>query len=166
MSGKPARIDSPEVIKELRVQFAKFDEACRQALSGCDSEVKATDSWLRSDQRIFLKMQVRKCDEAVNVAQSEYNAARWGAADLSRSTGMEEKRALDRAKRRKEEADGRVAALERWSVRLEDSVDKLRKPCIVLSNLLNHNTPRAMASIDRMLDSLEEYFRPSPPEGA
>ncbi len=166
MSRKPARIESPEIIKELRAQFVKFDEACRRALSACDAHVKSTDHWIQRDQMLFLKQNLRKCDEALIAAQREYSQAKWGANDLNRSSGMEEKRVLDRAKRRKEEAETRMAALERWKLRLDDEVGKLERPCISLTNLLDHTTPRALARIDRMLDNLEAYLRPAPPEDA
>ncbi len=162
--AKNARIDSPEILKELRVQFVKFSQACHQALSAVDSDVKSTEMWLTHDQRLFLKMQLRKCDEAVTAAQSDYSQAKWGASDLNRSSGVEEKRVLDRAKRRKEEVERTAAAVQRWSVQLVDQVGKLRRPCISLANLLDFTTPRALAAIDRMLDSLEEYLRPTPPE--
>lgn len=167
MTRKPARIESPEIIRALRVRFVKFDEGCRDSLSSCDAHIRATGAWLAHDQRLFLKLQLRKCDEAMAVAQREYAQARWGGPQsLSRSSGVEEKRALDRAKRRKEEVEAKMAALEKWVVRLDDQVDKLKRPCVALSNLLDHTTPRALARIDRMLDSLEEYLRPPPPEGA
>ena len=163
--AKNARIDSPEILKGLRVEFLKFSQACHQALSSVDSDVKSTEMWLTHEQRLYLKMQLRKADEAVTAAQRDYNQARWGATDLNRSSGNEEKRLLDRAKRRKEELELKSAAVERWSVHLEDQVGKLRRPCISLSNLLDHTTPLALAAIDRMLDSLEEYLRPTPPPG-
>lgn len=166
MGHKDARIDSPDILKELRAQFLKFSQACHQALGACDSDVKAIAAWLATEQRMFLKVQLRKADEALTVAQRDYSQAKWGASDLNKSSGMEEKRALDRAKRRKEEVERRVAAVERWNVRLDDEVGRLRKPCITLSNLLDHNTPRALASIDRMLDNLEDYLRPAPPEAS
>lgn len=166
MAHGPARIDSPDVLRELRAQFAKFDEACRQSLAACDAHVKTTDAWLANDQRIYLKQLLRKCDEAVLSAQRDYAKARWSATDLSRSSGVEEKRVLDRAKRKKEEVEEKVAALEKWTIRLEDAVDKMRKPLIALGNLLDFTTPRALARIDQMIDSLEEYLRPPPaPEG-
>ena len=164
MGHKDARIDSPDVLKELRVKFVKFAQACHQALGSCDSDVKSTASWLATDQRMFLKLQLRKADEALTVAQRDYSQAKWGASDLNRSSGTEEKRQLEKAKRRKEDVERRVAAVERWSVRLDEEVGRLRKPCISLANLLDHTTPRALASIDRMLDSLEDYLRPAPPE--
>jgi seryl-tRNA synthetase len=164
MAGKSARIDSPEILKEFRAEFLKFAQACRQALAAVDSDVRSADGWLSRDQRLTLKMQIRKCDEAVNNAQREYNQARWDQKNLSRSSGVEEKRVLDRAKRRKEELEQKAAAVEKWIVMLDDQVGKLNRPCLALSNLLDSTTPRALADIDRMLDRLDEYLRPAPPE--
>jgi len=164
MTG-PARIDSPEVIKEFRRHYAAFDQASRNALMGCAADVAATLAWLRSDQRLYWNQQLRKREEELNVAQSEYAQAKWasGRGDL-RSSGVEEMRALHLAKRRKEEVEQKIGAVKRWTALLEQQVEKLMSPVHALTILLDQSTPRVLARLDQMLEHLEEYFRQAPTE--
>jgi hypothetical protein len=162
MAQRPANIESPEVIKELRNRFVTFDQTCRNALMGCSADVHGTREWLRTEQRLSLKVQLRKCEEALVTAKREYEQARWAADKGGRSSGVEEMRALEKARQRKEEVERKVAAVSKWSAVLDQTVTKMMGPCNALTILLDQRTPQAMARLDQMLDRLEEYFRPSP----
>ncbi len=160
MSFGGADIESMEVLKDFRARFVAFDNLCRNALMGLDDEVKQAMEWLGGQQIPSLERLSRKCEEAVNKAQSDLAEAKWREATAgAKSSGYDERKALDRAKRRKEETESKLDAARRWRVALQQSIGKLSAPCNVLSNLLEHMTPLALSRLDRMLDSLEEYFR-------
>jgi hypothetical protein len=162
MSQRPADIESPEVIRELRNRFATFDQTCRTALMSCAADVHGTREWLRTEQRLSLKVQLRKCEEALTAAKSAYEQVRWGAQKGDRSSGVEELRALEKAKQRKEEVERKAAAVKKWTGVLDQTITRMMGPCNALTILMDQRTPQAMARLDRMLDHLEEYFRPSP----
>lgn len=163
--ARPARIDSPEVIKEFRRRFAAFDQASRNALMGCASDVQATLEWLRSGQRLYWNQQLRKRDEEMNVAQRECSQAQWASSrGETRSSGIEELRALHRARRRKEEVERKINTVNKWTALLEQQVGKLMGPVHALTILLDSSTPRVMARLDEMVENLEEYFRQAPTE--
>ncbi len=164
MSQRPADIESPEVIKEFRNHFATFDQACRNALMSCSIDVQGVQDWLRTEQRMHLKLQLRHCEEAMVSAKREYEQALWAAGRGGRSSGVEEKRALEKARQRKEEVERRIAAVKKWTVILDQTIPKMMGPCNALTILLSQRTPKAMARLDQMLDSLEEYFRQPPGE--
>ena len=155
-----ADIDSLEVLKEFRARFLAFENHCRNALMSIDGEVKQTMEWLGAQQIPFLERQARKCEEAVNKAQSDLSEVKWRESHAgAKSSGIDERKALERAKRRKEETEAKLDAARRWRVVLQQSIGKMSAPCILLSNLLAHMTPLVLARLDQMLDSLEEYFR-------
>src|SRR5262245_33055406 len=157
-----ADIESMEILKDFRIRFVAFDNLCRNALMGLDGEVKAAQEWLGAQQIPFLERLSRKCEEAVNKAQSDLSEVKWREAHAgSKSSGIDERKALERAKRRKEETEAKLDAARRWRIALQQSIGKLSTPCNVLSNLLEHMTPLALARLDSMLDALEEYFRSS-----
>ncbi len=54
--------------------------------------------------------------------------------------------------------------VKKWTALLDQQVNKMTVPCNALVILLDQRTPRAMARIDQMLESLEEYFRQAPRE--
>ena len=129
------------------------------------SDVRATLEWVRTEQRSYWNLQLRKRNEELNAAQAEYSQAKWasGRGDL-RTSGTEELRALQRAKRRKEEVEQKIQTIERWRALLEQQVGKLMGPVNALSIHLDRSTPRILARLDRMLENLQEYLRPAPTE--
>lgn len=162
MSDGPARIEGPEVIQEFRRRFLEFADVCRNALASLDSDVRSTATWLKTDRVTYWKMQHRKREEAYNLALNEYNRARDSTSAMGKASTIDEKKAMERAKRAKEEAEERLQAVGHWTRLLEHQVEKLSGPCASLSILLSSLTPRAVARLDQMLDALDEYFRPAP----
>ncbi|MBI4564982.1 MAG: hypothetical protein HY716_09855 [Planctomycetes bacterium] len=165
MSNGSARIESMEVLKDFRNQFVAFDKRCRNALIGLDSEIKRMAHWLRGEQLLHWKVQLRKCEEAVNRASSELMQARIRSSYAGKSSYVDERKALEKAKRRKEEAEAKIIAIKLWSNLLEQNLTKMEAPCNSLGILLDQLIPKGLARIDRMLDSLDQYFRADSGEG-
>jgi len=162
MSQRPARIESPEVIKELRNRFVILDQACRSLLMSCYADVQDARQQLRTERPLYWKHEVRRREEALAAAKQELARARMAAERGVRFAGVDEQRAVDRAKQRLEEAERKLQAVGRWAVLLDQKADKLLGPVNALLILLDQQTPQAMSRLDLMLDHLEEYFRPIP----
>jgi hypothetical protein len=129
---------------------------------GLDGEIKHVQEWLGAQQIPSLERLARKCEEQVNKAQSDLMEVKWREAHAgAKSSGIDERKALERAKRRKEETEQKLDKARQWRLSLQQSIGKLSTPCNVLNNLLEHMTPLVLARLDRMLDSLDEYFRTS-----
>jgi hypothetical protein len=162
MAQRPARIESPEVIQDLRNRFAILDQACRSALMGCTADVQDVRSWLRTDRPLYWKHEIRRREEALAVAKQELARARLAAERGVRNVGVDEQRAVERAKVRLEEAQRKLQAVGRCAVLLDQKADKMLGPVNALLILLDQRTPQAISRLDLMLDHLEEYFRPIP----
>ncbi len=161
MPEGPARIDSQEVIKDFRARWVDFDGTCRNALLAVDSDIKRTTSWLGNEQLTRLKHEIRKREEACTLALNAYNRAISTPASLGKASFMDEKRDLEKAKRLLEDARRRMDAARSWSQALQQKAEKLAGPVRALGILLSQRTPLALARLDRMVDRLDEYFRPS-----
>jgi len=165
MARSSANINSPEIIKRLRGRFVDFDSKCRQALTGVHADVRRLLEWLKREQGPYWRQQFRRREEAAEKARREYASALHGRKHTRKVSVVDEKKALDRAMRLKEEAEEKLKAVRKWVLAIEHRADKLRQPCITFSSLLASLTPRALARLDQMLDSLDEYLRPDGPAG-
>lgn len=154
-----ANIQSPEVIKEFRPHLIKFHEACRNAVTGVRNDMHRTTQWLRQEQTNYWKRELRKADELVIQCRAAYNEARYGPEALRKNSAVDEKKALERAQRRKEECERKMAAVKRWAVILEQQVEKMMGPIDALSHTLDSDTPKALSKLDGMIEKLEEYMR-------
>jgi hypothetical protein len=157
MSG--ARIESPEVIKAFRPQLIRFDEACHHAVTAVRSDMHRATQWLRQEQMNHWKRELRKSEELVIQCRIAYTEARYGAPQLRKNSAVDEKKALERAIRRKEECDQKLAATKRWAMILEQQAEKLMAPIDNLAHTLDAATPKALSKLDQLVENLEEYMK-------
>ena len=166
MAHGPARIDSPQIIKDFRGKIVVFDQTCRNALMGCDTDVRKTVNWLNGEQLLHCKTQLRRRQEALVFARRKLSQAKMAAAMKTQSSYADEMRALHKAKREKEDAEEKVEVVRRWAVLLEQKIQKMQSPCRILTAHLDSIVPRALSRLDRMVIGLEGYFTPPPEEGS
>jgi hypothetical protein len=156
----PANISSPDVIKRFRSHFVKFDETCRNALESIHSDVGRVQDWLRREQATHWKHQLRKREDMVEKARREYMQARHDRGPTRKQSCVDEKKALERAMKLKEEAEEKLRAVKKWTMTIDHKAGKALGPCVSLSSTLSKLTPKALARLDQMLDSLDDYLRP------
>ncbi len=162
MAPQPAHLDSPDILKQFRSQVVEFEAASRQALDGVRADIRKVTEWLRREQLARWTRELRKREEEVAEARSRYAQERHGG----RKPGCyDERKALEKAQRRKAEAEEKIRAVKRWVVRLEQDATKLLQPCQSFSVELDTRVPRALNRLDSMLDNLDAYLRSGPREG-
>jgi len=164
MSHGSARIDSPDTIRNFRVQFVEFETSARNALMAVNASVRRVSEWLKGEQQLYWKKELRNRENAVNLAQSDYNRAKLTAAGKTSNAEVDAKKVLDKAKRRKDEAEGKLEATKRWAVRIGTEMEKLVGAVRSFEVLLDETSPRALSRLDIMVEKLEEYLRTGPQE--
>ncbi len=160
-----ANISGPEVLKRFRHRFVKFDDECRQALGAVNGDVARIVEWLRREQLAHWKRQLRKREEMVQSFRLEYLSATQEDKYHRKSSGVDERKRLEKAKRMKTEAEDKIQLVKKWSMVIESKSGTLLRPCSSLSTTLEIKTPRALARLDKMLDSLDNYLRPGASTG-
>ncbi len=165
MSRAPANIESPEVIRRLRAQMVKYQERCSAALADIFGDVRTVEGWLERDVQPHWRHQLRRRHELVERAKREYAEAVWASKNAGKPSPVDEKKALNKAIRRQEEAEDKLRRIKRWSQQMEREIGKRLQPCRSLGILLDTVTPKALARLDQMLDSLDLYFHRSPKGG-
>ena len=161
MAQGSANIDSPDVVKRFRSHFVKFAEECQRALDGAHADVNRVREWLAREQAPYWKHELAKCEEQVEHARREYSRARLADTATRKNSCVDEKKALDRAIRRRTEAEEKLQAVKKWLPTIEREAAKALGPCASLKSLLRLLVPQALARLDQMLDSLDEYLRPT-----
>jgi hypothetical protein len=163
MSQGSARIESPEIIRTLRGRFVAFNDVCRNTLMAVDASIKRTSEWLKGERQVQLKLELRRCENAVNLAQNEYNRVKFTNAGKASQAEIDAKKALDRQKRKKEETAEMLERTKKWAVLFDAEVEKSNASVKSFGILLDGTTPRALARLDTMIEKLEEYFGHIPP---
>jgi hypothetical protein len=164
MSQNRADINSPDVIKDFRNHFVKFDETCRQAITGIQGDTRRVVQWLRHDQLSYWTQELRKRQEDLLQAKIAYSQARDSSNVYGKTSCVDEQRELRKAEHRKDEAEQKLKAVKKWIMSLEPEIENLIGPVNNLSSTLSVATPRALAQLGFLIEKLEEYMRLSAPD--
>lgn len=160
-----AHVENLEVLMRVRTAIIKFWETAADALSAAEMESSHGLGWITEDLPAQWQAELRRRELKVTQAQAELDRARMAIVRGEPPACTDQKVALAKAKRRREEAEEKLKLTKRWARTLEDEVRDYRLPTQQLSDFLVGEMPRAVAEIDRMLTALEGYAQtPPPPE--
>lgn len=158
-----ARIDSPDVIKDFRHHFIKFNETCQQAITGIKGDARKVLQWLQTEQLPYWTAEVRKREELRMAARNALSSAKNNESVYGPSSCIDERKELRKAEARKEEAELKLKAVKKWLSMLEREIENQIAPVNNLSAVLDSGIPRGLAQLDLLTEKLEEYLRAQVP---
>jgi hypothetical protein len=159
-----ARVQFLPVLKDVKAAMVEFADEVNQALATVDAEIGRISQWLSQERPAYWKAEIRRREGALNKAKAEVARKRLISAPEPASVALEQ-RAVDRAKRRLEEAQKRMDAVRRWAPVWDRQALMYKTACHGISESVHADTPRALARLERMLQSLEEYTQLAAPTG-
>ncbi len=151
-----AKVTSIAALREFRPALIKFIEEARASLTAAETEALRTLEWLRSDRQAHWKREIRlRSDEIVRCKTDLINKQRSATGDPR--SAVEERKALDRAKQRVEEAQQKAEHTKRWLRDLEKEHMQYKGMSQSLSTHLARLEDRAVFDLDQMAAALEQY---------
>ena len=158
MSGDRADVRSIDVIDRFRATLVGFVDAGKAALLEAESDLDRTILWLDRDRVPHWNRQIRKRQELLTRAKSElYRKQMQSSAKGGRAGDSDERKNLQRAERRLEEARARLQATRSWMRRLERERTLYKAAISPLASALDHELPGAVALLRKMSENLEAY---------
>ncbi|MCU0726318.1 MAG: hypothetical protein MUE73_11080 [Planctomycetes bacterium] len=161
MGGGSANIRSPEVLRRFRRAFVDFQEKAQAALQLVTGDLSSVAYWIEREQIPAWRAELRRREDQLKKTWREYIDARYGDRRMGKPSCVDERKAYERAKRRKEEAEEKIEVIKRWKIGLEQQAEKIMPPIKKLETLLDSVGPKAVARLTYMMDRLDEYLAPS-----
>jgi exonuclease VII large subunit len=160
-----ARIQTIDAVALLAAALRQFGEESGTALIDLDMEVNRAMEWIQHERRDYWENQVRRAWEQIDEARAELERCMRNAVAGQRPSCYEEKKALDRAKRRQRVAEEKVEAVRRWSHTADRESLHYRVAGGQFSGWLQAELPQAVAVLERMQTALEAYVSGPAPAG-
>ena len=165
MSGQ-VQVEDFEVFRLFRGALLKFAQAAEQSLSGAESEIASIHSWIESEQATYWQGQLRKRTEAVAKARDAVRQKKLYKDSTGRTPGaVEEEKALAKCVAALDQAQEKIEAVRRALPRLEKEADLYRGASSRLMGTVTVEVPRAVALLDRLADTLDQYVQIETPSG-
>ena len=160
-----ADVRDPLVIHDFRMALARFRKTCDSSLGGHATELARVKDLLRTDLAPHWKRQVTSREEAYQAARRAYleaegdirdSESRRGAA--GKQSSIDERIAMDKARRRREEAEEKVVHIGKCIMRLDKEGDALIAQCNSHQLALSEVLSSAISRLDQMHDRILDYL--------
>jgi hypothetical protein len=152
--GTRANVTSVDAVKDFRANLIVYTGKARPTLEEVASEVVRMRVWLETEQRVFWEAEARRRQRRLEDAQQAYFSARMS---LLREASAAEKMAVTRAKNALDEAEGKLKTIKRWSRDFDSRTEPLARQLEKMHTLLSHDMPRALAFLNKVLETLDDY---------
>jgi len=161
-----ADVKSIDTLAFVKAALASFAHEANQALGEVELEGSRAVEYLTVDRAAYWKAEVRKASDAVNKAMKDLeNCRSFKKVGDNQPACVEEKKNLEKARRRLEFCEQKEAIVRRWKPVIEQ---QFRETCVRLVHfheVTDVRCPKAMAIVERMLKALDAYRAATSPGG-
>jgi hypothetical protein len=163
--SKSARVTSIDALPLLASALQKFRSEGAGAVDDVAGQVRRALDWVSHDQKDYWTTELRHAEDALSQAKVQLQQALAVRRLADRSPSCDdEKRALERAKRRTETARRKLAAVHHWSIALERAADDFRRSHMQFASWIDIDVSRAVATLNKMSESLVTYISMKGPD--
>lgn len=164
--GEGARVESIESIRAFRAALVKFAETALVALDDAEGDLSRTLNWLEGEQRVYWQSQIRQRAQVAARAKEALRMKQMFKDSSGRTqSAVDEEKALALAMRRLAEAEQKLAAVKKWTLRLQKEILNYKGQVQRFSTTLGSDVPTAVARLDQISGLLEQYVSLRPEAG-
>jgi len=158
-----ARVQTIDAIREFRGRLIEFNERAGQALAEAEFEIRRTIQWLRHDQTAYWKHVIAQNSKLLENAKSELFRAEV-SEQQSGGSARDERQRVKKLQRRIEEAERKLAAIQRWVKTLEKELSTYRAGCNALAGQVASELPAARDELKQIAGQLDKYVQSGSPQ--
>lgn len=160
-----ARVTSIDALPLLAAALQKFRSEGANAVDDVANEVRRALEWVRHDQKDYWTTELRRAEDALSQARVQLQQAMAVRRLADRAPSCDDdKRLVERAKRRVEIARRKLDAVRHWSIALEQAADDFRRSHMQFASWIDLDVSRAAAVLNKMSESLVTYVSMKSPE--
>ena len=159
-----ANVNSIDAPRQFRAALVRFVAEVEAALVTLDLEAHRSIEWIEGDRPRYWRQEARKASEAVGEARVALERCQVRISGEDTKYCYDERKALEKAKRRLQMAEEKVQAVRRWRVELHKAVEDLQVQLARAKHYLETDMTKAIAALDRIAAALDRYAEQSTPK--
>jgi hypothetical protein len=161
-----ANIQSIDAVRALKAALVQFAEEVQNALITLDMESRRPAEWVEHDRTQYWPREQQKASNAVIEARLALQQCELTIDAEETRYCYDERKALEKAKRRLRTTEEKLQAVRKWRVGLPKEIEEFQVHLAKLRNYLDSDFLKALASLDRMAQALDAYTQQLAPGGA
>jgi len=153
-----ADVKSIDTITFVKTAVAAFAHETGQGITEVEMQAQRIIEWICVDQAAYWKAEVRRASDGVNQAMKDLQYCRtYKKVGNNEPACAEEKKALEKAKKKLARAEQKAEAVRRWTPLVRQEQQEAGVRLTRFREVIDLDCPRAMARLERMLRSLDQY---------
>jgi hypothetical protein len=161
-----AEIKSIETLAFVKAALAAFGHETGQSLAEVELQAQRVVDWICVERAAYWKTEVRRAADAVTQATKDLHYCRtFKKVGDDTPACSEEKKALEKARRRLARAEQKAEAVRRWTPVVRQQFQETGVRLTRFREVIDIDCPKAMARLERMLISLDSYTHTAAPRG-
>lgn len=157
--AQSANITSIEALRNLKAALIAFDQEVQAALVALEMEARRPVEWIEHDRKQYWPRQVQKASDAVNEARLSLQRCELTISGEDNRSCYDERKALQKAKKRLETCEEKVRAVRRWGPVIRKEVEEFEVQTAKLKQFLESQFVQAPVALGRMADALDRYVQ-------
>jgi hypothetical protein len=164
--SQAARVTNVDALKELYEGLVAFREDAKNGLVSMEMECRRATDWLNNHQRLYWAEELKRRKEKLSMAQADLHKKKLQGRPGSSINDSDQKEAVRIAMGRVREAEMKIEIVRKWASPLQHAIDEYHGKSRPMGDMLEGELTRALAMLERMIISLEEYLKLAPPPTA
>jgi chromosome segregation ATPase len=159
-----ARISSIDALEAFRAELIRYIEHARVALEDMTGDARRTRTWLDVDRTQYWASQFKKLTKQLHQAEEELYSANLTSPHASNAI---QKMAVQRAKRKLEEAEAKINLIKRWRQVYDNRTAPLLHQLEPMFAQVGQRLPKAVHALSETIKILQAYAesgRPAQPK--
>jgi hypothetical protein len=157
MAAQSANVTSLDALLNFKAALLRFAANVEAALVALELEGRRPVEWVEEDRTRYWPRQVGRASEAVSEARLALERCQVRNSSEDARFCYDERKVLEKAKRRLQLAEEKVQAVKRWRMQMQHEAEEFEVQLARLRRYLESDLVRAIASLDRMLEALSQY---------
>ncbi|MFN0019836.1 MAG: hypothetical protein ACKVP0_16385 [Pirellulaceae bacterium] len=158
MAARSANITSIEAIRAFTTALMAFEDGAEDAAVQLEIEARRSVTWI-DELAMYWPKEVRKASDAQSEARLALERCELTISGEQGRSCYDERKALEKAKRRLRLAEEKVQAVRRWKVQIRKEVEEFQVQIAKLRQYLESDLVRSIASLKRMSEALDQYVQ-------
>lgn len=155
--SKQAQLTSIESLRLLRTELIKFEAAVRDALVSIEISAAVPMDWVEHERSRYWPRQFQQGSDKLSESRIALDRCELASATDERRYCYDERKALERAKRRVHLTEEKVQAVRRWRVLMRKELDEFLVQVARTRLYLESDLQQAIGSLLQMSEAIDRY---------
>jgi hypothetical protein len=155
--NRAAKITSTDAVRMFKAGLQEYEGQVRDTLAQLTLDLRRALDWVDHDRPHYWTRQCHAASDAMAEARRALERAELSIRPEDKRSCYEQKLAFEQAKRRLHLAEQKLRATRRWRLALHQQADAFLGHLGRLTNYVDTDLPRALATLERLAQALDKY---------